>query len=170
MYDPHPHATAGPTQTGRGGKGAEKEGESLRGGDGSQAGDAVVAVAGDVEPGAGVDERGVPALQNAAGVPEAPAQRRERVALRVGPREREHERQSQGSRRLRPRPRHAGGRRIGWWRDLDADGGQQRAGELRKKGNGSRGRGEEDGTREVSSGLLFLCCLVRRWCCGSGRS
>jgi len=37
-----------------------------------------------VEPGAGVDERGVPALQHAVGVPEPLPQRVERVPLVVG--------------------------------------------------------------------------------------
>jgi hypothetical protein len=71
----------------------------------SQACDAIVAVACDVEPGAGVDERGVPALQHAAGVPQAAAQRGERVSLGVGPRQREDERQRQ-----RPCSR-----RHAWW-------------------------------------------------------
>lgn len=47
-------------------------------------GDAVVGVAGDVEPGAGVDERRVPALEHAAGVGEALAEGVEGVALGVG--------------------------------------------------------------------------------------
>jgi hypothetical protein len=50
----------------------------------SQAFDAAGLVAGDVEPGAGVDERGVPALQHAVGVPEPLPQRVERVPLVVG--------------------------------------------------------------------------------------
>jgi len=37
-----------------------------------------------VEPGAGVDERGVPALEHASGVRERAPQGVERIALRVG--------------------------------------------------------------------------------------
>jgi len=59
----------------------------------SQADDAAGLVAGDVEPGAGVDERGIPALQYAVGVGQPLPQRVERVALVVG----------------RPRGRGAGG-------------------------------------------------------------
>ena len=50
----------------------------------SQADDAAGLVAGDVEPGAGVDERGIPALQYAVGVGQPLPQRVERVALVVG--------------------------------------------------------------------------------------
>ena len=50
----------------------------------SQADDSAGLVAGDVEPGAGVDERGIPALQHAVGVGQPLPQRVERVALVVG--------------------------------------------------------------------------------------
>lgn len=50
----------------------------------SQADDAADLVAGDVEPGAGGDERGIPALQHAVGVRQPLPQRVERVPLVVG--------------------------------------------------------------------------------------
>jgi hypothetical protein len=84
----HPQAMApAPSQTDRRGEERERVRSSTEEGGGgcSHARDAVAAVAGDVEPGAGVDERGVPALEHAAGVPEAAAQRRERVPPRSLP-------------------------------------------------------------------------------------
>lgn len=53
-------------------------------GRGIHSGDAVVLVAGYVEPGAGVNESGIPALENVVGVGEAPAEGEQRVALGVG--------------------------------------------------------------------------------------
>ena len=115
-----------------------------------------------MEPGAGVDERGVPALEHAAGVPEAAAQRRERVPLGVGPRQREHERQRQGSRRPRRRS-HAGGR-IGWRPDLDADG-RRRAAAAAEGYGGNRSAARTG--RETSGLAAFLSAYpARRWWCG----
>ena len=88
--------------------------EARRGPWSSHAGDAVVAVAGDVEPGAGVDEGGVPALEHAPGVLERAPQRVQRVALRVGRRRhggrRQHRRRNHQSRSRSRRPGH----RAGW--------------------------------------------------------
>ncbi len=71
----------------------------------SQAGDAAGAVAGDVEPGAGVDEGRVPALEHAPGVRQRAPQRVQRVPLRVG--RRRHGRRQQNRRERRgPGRRH----------------------------------------------------------------
>lgn len=50
------------------------------------AGDAVVLVAGDVEPGARVHEVRIPALEHVVRVGQAPAKRRQRVSLRISAR------------------------------------------------------------------------------------